>query len=64
MAEIINLRMARKAKARTEADKQAQANRALHGQSKGQRAIAKAEKVRAERLLDGVRREDVDDPQP
>ncbi|WDF73864.1 DUF4169 family protein [Novosphingobium sp. KACC 22771] len=64
MAEIINLRMARKAKARTEAEKQAQANRALHGQSKGQRAIAKAEKARAERLLDGVRREDPDDPQP
>lgn len=62
MAEIINLRMARKAKARGEAETQAQANRALHGQSKGQRAIAKAEKARTERLLDGARREDAGDP--
>lgn len=60
MAEIINLRMARKAKARGEAEKQAQANRALHGQSKAARAISKAEKERAELLLDGVKREDPD----
>lgn len=60
MAEIINLRMARKAKARGEAEKQAQANRALHGQGKAAREIAKAEKARAERLLDGVKREDPD----
>lgn len=64
MAEIINLRMARKARARGEAEKQAQANRALHGQTKASRAMAKADKERAERLLDGVKREEVDAPKP
>ncbi|NOW46602.1 regulator of protease activity HflC (stomatin/prohibitin superfamily) [Novosphingobium sp. SG751A] len=62
MAEIINLRMARKARARGEAEKQAQANRTLHGQTKTARAIAKADKERAERLLDGVKREEQDSP--
>lgn len=60
MAEIINLRMVRKAKARGEAEKQAQANRALHGQGKAAREIAKAEKARAQRLLDGAKRDDPD----
>jgi len=58
MAEIVNLRMARKAKARSEAEKQAQANRALHGQTKGARRTAQADADRAARLLDGHRRED------
>jgi hypothetical protein len=58
MAEIVNLRMARKAKARTEAQQQAQANRALHGQTKDARRKAQAEAERAARLLDGHRRED------
>lgn len=62
MADIINLRMARKARARGEAEKQAQANRALHGQTKTARVIAKADKERAERLLEGVKREDQDIP--
>lgn len=59
MAEIINLRMARKAKARGEAENQAQANRALHGQNKAARATVKAERQRAERLLDGARRDEL-----
>lgn len=57
MAEIVNLRMARKAKARDAAQKQAQANRALHGQTKAARDLAKAEAERAERLLNGARLE-------
>lgn len=61
MAEIINLRMARKAKARGEAEKQAQANRALHGQTKAGRLTAKAEKERADRLLEGARCESSQD---
>ena len=37
MAEVINLRLARKARARTGAAQQAAENRALHGQSLAQR---------------------------
>lgn len=57
MAEVINLRLARKAKARAEADKQADANRAKHGRTKAERAHAKAEADRAARELDGKRLE-------
>jgi hypothetical protein len=37
MAEIVNLRLARKARARTEAEGKAAANRAAHGQTKAER---------------------------
>ncbi|HEX3651715.1 MAG TPA: DUF4169 family protein [Rhizomicrobium sp.] len=47
MAEIVNLRRARKSKARAEAAAQADANRAKHGVSKCERDLAKA---RAEML--------------
>jgi hypothetical protein len=49
MAEIINLRMARKAKARSEAEKQAAENRVVFGQKKGEKSARKAEKVRADK---------------
>lgn len=42
MAEIVNLRRARKAKARAEDDAKAQANRARHGVAKRLRNLAKA----------------------
>jgi hypothetical protein len=58
MAEVVNLRMVRKARERREAEQQAQANRALHGQSKAKREIGKAEKQRAEGLLEGAKREE------
>lgn len=58
MAEIVNLRMARKAKARSEAEKQAQANRALHSQTKAARKAAQADAARSIRLLDGHRLDD------
>ena len=57
MAEIVNLRMARKDRARTAKEREAQANRALHGESKTARLARKAEKVRADKLLDGAQRE-------
>lgn len=41
-AEVINLRRARKAKARVEADLRAAANRALHGQTKSARELEDA----------------------
>lgn len=57
MAEIINLRMVRKAKARATAQASAEANRAKYGRTKAERkATEREEEVRA-RLLDGARRE-------
>jgi hypothetical protein len=56
----VNLRMARKAKGRREAEQQAQANRALHGQTKAARQIAKADKQKIERLLEGAKRDEAD----
>ena len=42
MAELINLRRARKAKAHAEKGKQAEANRVLHGTPKSMRKLAEA----------------------
>ena len=57
MAEIVNLRMARKAKARAEARNQAAANRAKHGQPKVDRTRRKLDAAREAQRLDGARRE-------
>ncbi len=57
MGEVINLRLARKAKARADKAKVAATNRALHGESKAQKAARKAEAERAARTLDGAKRE-------
>lgn len=56
MADVVNLRMARKAKARSEATRQADANRAAHGQTKAVRRAAAENRDRAERILDGAKR--------
>jgi hypothetical protein len=58
MSRIVNLRQARKAKARTEAEAKAAENRALHGRTKAQKQADKAAKDRLARLLDGVKRHD------
>src|SRR5690606_28867782 len=55
MAEIVNLRMARKRKARADRQKVAAENRAVHGSSKAQRLAAKAVQERAATHLDGHR---------
>lgn len=57
MAEIVNLRMARKARDRTNDKAKADANRALHGQTKAERTATKAEITRIERIVDGARLE-------
>lgn len=57
MAEIVNLRIARKQKARAEARAEAAANAARHGQGKAARALQQAEADKAARLLDGHRLE-------
>jgi hypothetical protein len=53
MAELINLRRTRKAKARAEKDKSAEANRVAHGTPKAVRKLAEAKTEKAERALSG-----------
>ena len=55
MGEVVNLRRARKAKARTERETAAAANRAAFGQTKSEKAAAEAEMDRATRDLDGAK---------
>lgn len=57
MGEVINLRQKRKAKARGEKEKQAAGNRLAHGQTKLEKQRKKFEEERAERLLDGHKKE-------
>lgn len=57
MAEVVNLRQARKQRTRAAKDKLADANRALHGESKAVKAVRKAEAERSARLLDGTKLE-------
>jgi hypothetical protein len=57
MADIINLRLARKARSRSKAAQHAAENRALHGQSSAERRLRQAEDARKVRDLDAHRRE-------
>ena len=57
MAEIVNLRQARKAKARDEKAKAADANRSLHGTPKHLRNLAKARSEKAARELDAHKKD-------
>lgn len=57
MADIINLRMARKARSRADAATKADANRAAFGRSKEEKRLAKAETARRDKALDGAKRE-------
>ncbi|HTR85786.1 MAG TPA: DUF4169 family protein [Reyranella sp.] len=52
MAEIINLRQARKEKARRERDTEAQANRLRFGRTKAEKVADKDNKRRERRSLD------------
>ena len=61
MAEIFNLRRARKAKERADKEKAAEANRVLHGTPKRLRKRSEAEKDKAEQRLSGHRLENKDD---
>ncbi|MFY8039082.1 MAG: DUF4169 family protein [Bosea sp. (in: a-proteobacteria)] len=56
-AEIVNLRQARKRKARAEAEILAAGNRATFGRSKAERESAEAARQKAVRHLDSHRRE-------
>ncbi|SFG15582.1 protein of unknown function [Novosphingobium sp. CF614] len=57
MAEIINLRLARKARDRAAEKARADAGRAKHGRTKAERMLAEAEIERRNRTVDGARRE-------
>ena len=61
MAEIINLRRARKARAKADKDKAAEANRLLHGTPKTVRNLAEARKNKADQALSSHRLENEDD---
>ncbi|WP_404424955.1 DUF4169 family protein [Thalassospira australica] len=53
MGDLVNLRQARKQKKRTAKEKQADANRALHGRTRGERTKKDAEDRKADRQHDG-----------
>ncbi len=62
MAEIVNLKRARKARAKADKEKAAQANRVLHGTPRPVRNLAQARKNKDEKALSGHRLEkDADD---
>ena len=52
MADILNLRQARKSKTRAEKEARASTNRAVHGQSRAEKLKLAAEKQNADRQLD------------
>lgn len=58
MAEIVNLRRARKARDRASAEAQAEQNRITFGRTKAERELTKAETSLATRRLDGHRLSD------
>lgn len=57
MAEIVNLNRARKAKARREKEKAADANRLRHGTPKRERDLAKAQREKSLRDLDAHKKD-------
>jgi hypothetical protein len=60
MTKPINLRQARKRRARAEKDKQAEANRVAHGTPKAVRDLEAARREALAKRVDGHRREDGD----
>ena len=61
MGEIVNLRQARKQKARAEKERQAGENRALHGRSKAEKNRDQLIADKAETFVAGHRRERPED---
>ena len=58
MAEIVNLRTVRKQKARADKAVMAEQNRRLHGRTKAEKQLDAAEKARAERQIEGHKRDE------
>ena len=55
MAEIVNLRRVKKARAREDSAAEAAANRAKHGRTAAQRASEDRQAARQDRVLDGAK---------
>ncbi|TAM94547.1 MAG: DUF4169 family protein [Rhizobiaceae bacterium] len=55
MGDIVNLRLARKRKARQATEEKAEENRRLHGRTKSDREQEQAERVNRDAFLDGHR---------
>lgn len=53
--EVVNLRQARKRKARADEARQAEENRASHGRPKSEKSLSKATEMLRDRLLDAGR---------
>jgi len=58
MAEIVNLRQARKRKARSDKEARAAENRVAFGRTKAEKRLAKAEQDLADRRVEAHRRDD------
>lgn len=58
MGEIVNLRRARKKRARDDAEAEAAKNRAAHGRTKAERRMAATKRGKDEAALDGHRLEE------
>jgi hypothetical protein len=61
MADLINLRRARKAKGRAEKEREAEANRVRHGVAKSVRSLAQATSKKTAQELDRRKLEDKDE---
>ena len=61
MGEVVNLRRARKQRARREKDEAAQANRVAHGRTKAERELTDAQNLLETAKLDAHRRERSDE---
>jgi hypothetical protein len=57
MGDLVNLRRARKSRARADALSEADAKRIAFGRTKAEKSLTKAERVLAERRIDGHRME-------
>lgn len=57
MGDVINLRLARKAKRRVDEANKAQANRAKHGRTKAEKKLTAMDTERLDANVDGARRE-------
>lgn len=63
MADIVNLNQVRKAKARDEAKRRAEENRAKFGRGKADKDVVHRLETKAERALDAHRRERPEEPE-
>ena len=64
MGEVVNLRVARKRKARADQAKAAEESRIRHGRTKAEKTQHAAEASRAAAVLDGHRRDKGGDAEP